>query len=144
MAKVDKLDQQLIRLLEQDARRSSEVLAKKLGVSPATVRRRVRNLTSRGVVRIAAIPDPSKIGLILTAIIAIRVDHDRLQDVLETLSARKELEWVCTTTGRFDMMAMVRFHSTEELSKFVQNELPDIQGIEDTETFICLDVRQGR
>ncbi len=144
MAKVDQLDQKLIRLLQQDARRSSEVLAKKLGVSPATVRRRVRNLTSRGVVRIAAIPDSSKIGLVLTAIIAIRVDHDKLQDVLENLSARKELEWVCTTTGRFDMMAMARFHSTEELSKFVQNELPDIQGIEDTETFICLNLRQGR
>ncbi len=137
---VDSLDGKLIRLLQQDARRSSEVMAKKLGVSPATVRRRVRNLIRKGVVRIAAIPDPEKVGLHLAAIIALKVDHDRLE-VMSTLTARGEVSWACTTTGRFDILAMARFHSTEELTRFLQNELTKIDGIRDSETFVCLETR---
>ncbi len=139
--KVDALDERLIRLLQQDARRSSDVLAKQLDVSPATVRRRVRNLIRKGVVRIAAIPDPEKVGLPLAAIIALNVDHEKLESVMNTLSARREIGWACTTTGRFDILAMARFHSTEELSRFVQNEMTKIEGVRDSETFVCLDTR---
>lgn len=140
--KIDQLDERLIQLLQEDARRSSDVLAKKLDVSPATIRRRVRVLIRLGVIKIAAIPDPAKIGLALAAVVAVRVAHNRLDSVLNALTASKEVDWVCTTTGRFDIMAMGHFHSTDELSKFVQNTLPGIHGIEDTETFICLDLRQ--
>ncbi len=138
---VDSLDEKLIKLLQQDARRSSEVLAKKLGVSPATVRRRLRNLIREGVVRIAAIPDLEKVGLHLAAIIALKVDRDRLEDVMSALTARGEVSWACTTTGRFDILAMARFHSTEEFTRFLQDELTKIDGIRDSETFVCLETR---
>ncbi len=138
---VDAIDENLIRLLQQDAHRSSEVLAKQLDVSPATVRRRVRNLIRKGVVRIAAIPDPEKVGLHLAAIIALKVDHDSLKEVMSALTARGEVSWACTTTGRFDILAMARFHSTEELTRFLQNQLPKIDGIRDSETFVCLETR---
>ncbi len=138
---VDSIDEKLIKLLQQDARRSSEVLAKQLDVSPATVRRRVRNLIRNGVVRIAAIPDPEKVGLHLAVIIALKVDHDRLEEVMSALTARGEVSWACTTTGRFDILAMARFHSTEELTRFLQNELTKIDGIRDSETFVCLETR---
>ena len=140
--KVDTLDEKLIRLLQQDARRSSDALAKRLQVSPATVRRRVRNLIRKGVVRIAAIPDPAKVGLPVAAIIAMKVDRERLRDVMSGVASRPEVGWVCATTGRFDLVAIARFHTTEELSKFLQSELPRMQGIEDSETFLCLDMRQ--
>ena len=120
MAKVDALDERLIKLLQQDARRSSDVLAKQLDVSPATVRRRVRNLIRKGVIRIAAIPDPEKVGLHLAATVALKIGYDRLEEVMSTLTARGEVGWACTTTGRFDILAMARFHSTEELTRFLQ------------------------
>ena len=144
MAKrIDQLDENLIRLLQEDARRSSGVLAERLNVSAATVRRRVRALIRTGTIRIAAIPDPAKVGLALAAIIAVRVEHEGLDGVFKALAAAKEVDWACTTTGRFDILTMARFHSTDELSNFVAHELPDIQGIKDTETFICLDMQRG-
>ncbi len=142
--KVDALDERLIKLLQQDARRSSDVLAKQLDVSPATVRRRVRNMIRKGVVRIAAIPDPEKVGLPLAAIIALNVDHEKLGSVLNTLAAHPDIGWVCTTTGRFDILAMARFHSTEELSRFVQSEMTKVEGVRDSETFVCLDTRYAK
>ncbi len=142
MAKaVDSLDEKLIRLLQQDAHRSSEVLAKQLDVSPATVRRRVSKLVQKGVVRIAAIPDSEKVGLHLAVIIALKVDYDGLKKVMSALPANREVSWACTTTGRFDILAMARFHATEELTRFLQSELTKIDGIRDSETFVCLGTR---
>ena len=140
MVSTDSLDGRLIKLLQKDAGQSSEVLAKQLKVSAATVRRRIRQLIKNKVIRIAAIADPGKVGLPLAVIIAVDVFHDKLDSVMQTLANQPEILWTSTTTGRFDIIALTRFPSTDELSTFLQNEMPRIEGIRDTETFICLNL----
>ena len=49
MVNIDSSDEWLIKILQKDARHSSNVLAKQLKVSPATVRRRVRQLIRHSV-----------------------------------------------------------------------------------------------
>lgn len=139
---IDSLDERLIKLLQKDARRSSDVLAKQLKVSPATVRRRMRRLIQNGTMRIAAIADPAKIGLPLAVMIALHVEHDKLDSVVEQLYKRPEVGWLSSTTGRFDIMALARFPSTEGLSKFIQKEITEIEGIRDSETFVCLNIKK--
>ena len=139
----DWLDESLVQLLEKDAAQSSEALAKQLNVSAVTVRRRVRRLIQSGVLRIVAVVDPNKVGFPLTAVIAFDVAHDKLDSVTQLLASRPEVQWVSTTTGRFDVLVLVRFRSTNELSDFIQRELVDIEGVRDSETFICLDTKKG-
>ena len=141
---MDSLDEKLIELLRHDARPSSETLAKHLKVSPATVRRRIKRLIKKEVIRIVAVADPNKTGIPLAAIITFDVAHDKMESALELLASRPEIKWVCSTTGRFDIISLARFSSTEELAKFVQSELTKIDGLRDSETFICLDVKKGR
>ncbi len=141
--RLDELDRKLITLMQKAARRSGEAMAKQLAVSPATVRRRARDLVRKGIVRIAAIADPQKVGLTLAAVIALKVEHQQLNSVLKAVAASKEIESGCTLTGQFDIMAMARFRSTDELRRFVEHDLRDIPGIKRAETFICLDVRRG-
>jgi len=140
----DSIDEKLIQLLERDARQSSEVLAKQLKVSPATVRRRIKKLIQSGVLRIVALVDPQKVGFPLIAIIAFDIAHEKLESVIQMLADRPEVKYVSTTTGRFDVLIQARFRSTEELSDFVQKELPNVEGIRDSETFVCLQVKKGR
>jgi len=64
MASIDLTDQQLIRLLAEDARQTSEALAKQLGVNPSTVRHGLQKLTKDGVIRIVAHPKPKRIELV--------------------------------------------------------------------------------
>ncbi len=138
------MDERLIKLLQKDARQSSEVIAKQLNVSPATIRRRIRKLIRSGTMRITAIADPVKIGLPLAAIIAFNVEHGKLDSIMRALVDRPEVEWVSTTTGRFDMLVLARFASTEELSRFVEKEMAELKGIKDSETFICLRIESAR
>jgi len=49
-----------------------------------------------------------------------------------------------TTTGRFDAFALVRFSSNERLSSFLRKEITKIEGIKNSETFVCLHMeKQG-
>lgn len=144
MVKVDALDKKLIDLLQEDAGRSSDVIAKRLKVSAATVRRRIRRLVKNNVISIGAIVDPGKVELPLAAIIALDVTSDKLDSVMKALASRPEIIWVSTTTGQFDIISLARFPSTDELSRFVLNEMSKIEGIKDSETFICLHFESKR
>ena len=135
---LDSLDAQLIKLLEEDAQRSSEMLGKRLKVSSATVRRRTKKLIQNGVLHIMAVTDPSKVGLPLAVVIAFDVAHEKLDSITKLLASRPEVRWASTTTGRFDLIIIARFSSTEELANFAQKELPKMEGIRDSETFVCL------
>ncbi len=141
---MDSLDGKLLRLLGQDARQSSDALASKLKVSAATVRRRIRVLLRRDVLRIVGVVDPNKVDLSLAAVIALDVDHEKLEAVVQELASRPEVRWISTTTGRFDIMAIARFHSTDELASFMQKEMAKLEGLRNSETFVCLHVEKGR
>ncbi len=144
MVKIDALNKRLIKLLQDDARRSGDVLARELGVSSATVRRRIRALIKDDVMRIQAVLAPDKVGLPLAVVIAFDVAHDKLESVMEFLADRPEVKWLSSCTGRFDIMAVAWFSSTEELSEFVQKQLVKLEGVRDSETFVCLQVKKPR
>ena len=112
---IDLLDEELIKLLAKNGRESTEVLAKKLKVTPSTIRRRVNHLIKSETIRIVAITDPKKAGYPLAAVIAYDVDHDKLDSAMELLASLPEVTWVSSTTGRFDIISVQRFASTDDL-----------------------------
>ena len=138
----DSTDLRLIRLLQENAHRSSEALAKQLEVSSATVRRRIQTLIQKGIIRIVARADPSKIGYAVRAVCAFDIEHAHLDSVLEALNNRTEVHWLSAVSGRFDAIAVVWATSTDELYKLL-DEMGRIEGIKNMETFICLYVRKN-
>ena len=141
---LDALDEKIINVLKENARQSSEKLAKKLNVSPTTVRRRLKKLSRTGAVRMVALVDPSKAGISLLTIIAFDVAQDGVDAALQLLSEQPEIKWISTTTGRFDIVVEAAFRNTNELSDFLQKKLSGLKGLKDTETFVCLEVKKGR
>lgn len=139
---MDLMDQQLISLLKEDAQQSSNVLAKKLHVSPATVRRRIKKLTQSRVLRIRAVVDYNKLGLPLAALFGFDVAHDKLDATMRALAGLPEVLWLSTTTGRYDIIAFARFASTSELANFLQKEMASIDGVKESETFLCLQINE--
>ena len=144
MAKdVDLLDQELIKLLATDANQSNQVIAGKLKLTPATVRRRKRLLMKKGALRIVGAVNPVKIGYPVAVLVAFDVDGNKLKSAVKLLSNRPEITWLATTTGRYDIMALARLHSTEDLSDFVISVVSSIDGLRGSETFVCLHMERG-
>jgi Lrp/AsnC family transcriptional regulator for asnA, asnC and gidA len=143
--KIDKLDEQIMILLEQNARQSSQVVAKKLNVSSATIRRRLNLLIKSGVLRIIAFKDFEKAGLPVGVIIGLNIDHHLVDSVMEEIRKQPEVHWACTTTGRFNAILCAHFRSNEDFSLFLRKKIAGIKGIKDSETFMCLHVeKQGQ
>lgn len=141
---IDPLDEHLIRLLEKNARQSSETLSKQLNVSAATIRRRLRRLVQSGVMRIAALVDPNKVGFPVTALMAFNIEHANLELYTQLLAEQLESVWVSTTTGRFNLLCLASFRSTDHLADFMLVKWADAKAVKDTEVFVSLQVKKGR
>ncbi|MBN2239512.1 MAG: Lrp/AsnC family transcriptional regulator [Dehalococcoidales bacterium] len=138
MIKTDSIDEQIVRLLGQDGRQTSDQIAKQLNISAATVRRRIKKLVDNDLLHFVGVVDPANFGYTLPAVIAIDVAPNKLEVVLTELEKLKEVEWIAPTVGRYDIIAGLLLRSMDDLSEFLQNTLPHIDGVKDNEVFICL------
>ena len=140
---LDELDAKLISLLQSNGRASNIELARQVGVSEGTIRRRFRNLLKDEVIRVVAIPDPAKIGRGTTALIGLKVDPARVDPVAGDLAKIDEVQYVAITTGAYDIFLWVTLSSPEELSRFLRNRVGTVPGVRRTETFVNLSIRKS-
>ena len=138
------VDYKLLSLIAKDARQNSQELAKQLNISSATVRRKLREFYKKDLLKITGIVDPLKFGFNVSVVIFIDVEADKLEAVIDDLMEQSRIWFISTTTGRFDIILVARFASTDELSDFLINVIGKIPGISNFETSICLDVRKGK
>jgi Lrp/AsnC family leucine-responsive transcriptional regulator len=76
MTNLDELDKRILQTLQVDASLSNQELAERVHASPPTCLRRVNRLRKEGVIaREVAILAPEKLGIGLTAIVEITLDH---------------------------------------------------------------------
>ena len=142
--KIDTLDENILRVLAKNGSTSNRSLAKKLGVSEATIRRRKFGLIESNLLRIVGVVDPVGLGYEVCVIFGLGVEHTRVDEALKTLALYPEISWVLSTTGRFDVIAMARFTSASELYNFLREQVANIKGLKNSETFLCMAIEKGR
>lgn len=135
---MDDLDRKLIQLLQVNGRASNARIARDVGVSEGTVRRRLRRLIQEEIIRVVAVPDPEKMGYKTIALIGIQADPDKIDSVAERLAQLPEAQYVSLTTGSYDLFIWVALPSSEELGKFLRQKVGVTPGIRRTETFVHL------
>jgi DNA-binding Lrp family transcriptional regulator len=140
---IDELDRQIIEQLVKDGRKSSKALAQELHVDSSTIRRRVHRLIRDGVIYIIALPDVSKAGFPVQAIVGLNVDNMELDNNLKILHGIPECMFVSVTTGRFNIIIILWCRSTAEINKLIQKLLFKMKGVKGYETFICMNVAKA-
>ena len=135
---MDVIDKQLVQLLEKDASQNSKILAAQLDVSAATVRRRIAKLVKNDVIRFVAVVDPEKAGFPFAAVLTLDIELAHLDSAVQYLDSRPEVRWLCTSTGRFNVVAVIQFASPSELANFTKKELAIVKGVKHIETSIIL------
>ena len=139
---MDELDVKISALLKEDGRASNASIAREVGVSEGTVRRRLKRLIQGGVVRVVATLDPGKMGYASEALIGVQVDPDKVDEVADDLAQLEEINWVSITTGAFDIVTWVTLASSEALGIFLRTKVGIIPGVKRTETFVTLAVKK--
>ena len=136
----NKNDLKLIAEMQKDGFASYSDLAAKLGVTPKTVARRVDGLIRSRVITIRAQPNPYRLGLSASAVIAIKADPAKIERVCDHLCEHFCVNLVQTVFGRFDIMAIVYFRSWELLHNFMNEKLYAIDGVTQTEFYFVKEV----
>ena len=137
---LDELDRRVIKILQADGRRPNTDIARELHVSETTIRKRVSQLVSRGLINIVAVPTPRALGMNLSAIIGISVTLPRLREISEDLKRQKEVRYVGVSTGRYDIIVEAFFFDQQHFLDFISSKLSRMDGITGLETSMILDV----
>jgi Lrp/AsnC family transcriptional regulator for asnA, asnC and gidA len=128
-------DRAIIRLLQRNARISYAELSRATGIPESTVRRRMERLQQRGVIEFAMLAEPSKLGYELRAMVGLRVDLPKLQEIADTLRGMNEVTFASLVTGGYDIMLQIVVRSQEALVTFLQ-QIAAIPGVRSAETFV--------
>jgi len=136
--KIDSIDASIIELLQRDGRLSNTDIARELDVSEATVRGRIKRLIDDEVIQIVAVSNPLRLGFEITGDLYITVDMKKMDNVIAKLKNFKELWYIVTTTGRFNLNAEFVVKDLESLNDLVYNKLSHIDGILQIETSIIM------
>ncbi len=135
---IDRLDLKIIRSLSVNSRKPYKTIAKELDVSDATVRKRMNKMLEEGVIKqFNVILDYHKLGRIIKAFIGLRINPQRLKDIVDHLKDNPDVQVLYRTTGNVDLFVEVIFRDMDELNRFLESEL-SMEGITGTEVGVVI------
>lgn len=140
---LDEVDLAVVAQLQLDGRRSFRSIARKLDVSEATVRLRVRRLQDSGVLRILGFADPHRLGWAVAAVILLRVEPRHHRDVVTTSVEWPEVMYVVSCAGSFDLYLHVVCKQREQLYDILTRRLSGLEGISEIDTLTEMQVHKA-
>jgi Lrp/AsnC family transcriptional regulator for asnA, asnC and gidA len=136
--RLDQIDCQMIELLQKDGRISNIDLAKKIGISEATVRTRLSRLIEEKYIQIVAVSNPMKLGFNIVGNIRIHVEIKKMEKIIKELKKMKPLWFIVQTTGGTGIDTEFVVKSLDELNELIFEKINKIDGILRTETSLFL------
>jgi DNA-binding Lrp family transcriptional regulator len=140
---IDDTDRALIALLSDNARLPVADLARRLGVARTTVQARIDRLVEKGAIAGFTVRRGANFRAPLRATVLISVEPRATPAVLSRLKSLPEVETVHTTSGRFDMIAILSTDDTETLDRTL-DLIGEAKGVRSSESLIHLSTRLDR
>ena len=136
------MDRQLLALLQADARVTSAELARKLGISPPGLQKRLKKLEQHGVIRqYVALLDREALGLDLLCVVNVSLAHHRSdlrERFREAMRRMPEVLECYFLTGEVDYVVKVVVANHTALEKFLFEKLMSIEGVDRVRTSIVV------
>jgi Lrp/AsnC family transcriptional regulator for asnA, asnC and gidA len=135
----ERLNSEIIQMLEVDGRMPFSEIAQKLSVSEGTVRNRVNAMKDAGLLRIVAIADPSASEYKADAMVGLKVAPGVTpQAVADRLCAVSSVVYILWVTGRFDLMVELVCDEPDDLAAFLEDHIHGVEDIVDSEVMLGL------
>ena len=133
---IDSLDDQIIRILQSNSRKSFVEIAEEIKLSESAVRRRVKNLIDSGIIKRFTIE--LEAGKKTSAITLISVSSTADTSVVSSnLMKLNGVEIIYEITGQYDIAVIIVAPTIAEINEYI-DEVRKIEGVSDTNTVIIL------
>lgn len=137
---MDEVDSELLRLLQQDARRSNRELAAALHVAESTCLERTRSLFRRGIISgVHAHVDLKKLNRAVEAMVAVRLrppDRAVIESFHSFVLELEETVEVFVTSGTDDFLIHIAVKDNDHLNDFILDRLTQRREIVDVRTSV--------
>jgi len=139
MLKIDEVDQQILKVLEEEGRISYRQLGQKLGIEESTARKRVVRLMEKGVIeRFTIDVNESTLGRTITAFITVYPSLKHADEIIRRVVNLDEVIESYNLSGRCGVFLKATFGDMKALNAFIA-KIRSIQGIVGIHTCISLE-----
>lgn len=120
---LDDIDEEILRILRVDGRRSLASIGESVGLSVSAVKRRVDRLCEDGViVNFTAVVDRRKLGRALEAFVELRVGgNTSLEEIERIVSGMSDVRGLFITAGDPDAVVWLQVNNIEDLRKSIDS-----------------------
>jgi len=138
---LDPTDQQILAIIQENARTNNAEIARQVGMAPSAVLERVRKLEKRGVIQgYRARLNPSSLGFHLLAYIYVKTDESMSEmSTGEALSTIPEVQEVHHVAGEDCYLVKVRTESPESLGRLLRDAIGRVPTVLSTRSTIVLE-----
>lgn len=138
---MDDKDRRMLEILQEDARTPQAEIARRVGLSAASVNERIRKLEREGVIRAwVTLLDDQKVGNDITAFVEVFVEHPRHEREFVTLMRELDEVQECHyVAGEFSCLLKVKVPDRTSLRALVLDRLNALEGVRQTRTLIVLE-----
>lgn len=140
---LDATDQRILEILQKEGRLSNQELADRVALSPAPCLRRVRALEKAGVIRqYAALLDPRKVGLGMTAVITVKLEKRGNMPAAEFAKAVRnwpEVVACYSMTGETDYLLWAFVEDLDHYTRFLTGRILKLPSVVDVKSNIVLE-----
>ena len=140
---LDKIDRNILRLLQQNARMPHTELARKVGLSTTPCKERVRRLERDGVIqRYQAVLNPAALDRGLVVFVQIRLNRTS-QDIFEGFTARAvdlpEIQECYLVSGNFDYLLKARVADMNAYRTLLGETLLTLPGVLESTSYVVME-----
>ena len=140
---LDKIDRNILRLLQQNARMPHTELARKVGLSTTPCKERVRRLERDGVIqRYQAVLNPAALDRGLVVFVQIRLNRTS-QDIFEEFTARAvdlpEIQECYLVSGNFDYLLKARVADMNAYRTLLGETLLTLPGVLESTSYVVME-----
>jgi Lrp/AsnC family transcriptional regulator, leucine-responsive regulatory protein len=139
---LDKIDLQILRILQENGRITNLQLSGEIGLSPAPTLERVRKLENAGYIKsYHALVDEELLGLGIKTFIQVQLDfhkNNTIQTFMEELKHIKEVTECHHVTGECDFLLKVYVKDIKSYERLIMDKISRISVIKTFQTMMIL------
>jgi DNA-binding Lrp family transcriptional regulator len=142
---LDDVDRRILAELTRDGRMSVTAVAENVHISRAHAYSRISRLQDEGVLtKFTAVIDPIRAGLRASAYVTLKLRQHAWRELRDQLSAIPEVHHIALVGGNFDVILLVRAEDNVGLRRVIFDQLQNMPGVLDTQTFLIFEDLDNR
>ena len=138
-ANLDRKDVEVLKMLRKDSRTPMGIVGEKLGISKATVSRRVAGMEEDGMITKYSLDiDIASLG-IMKSLVAMQIVGSPASIIIEQLRGYDEIGHIYKTFGDHNLVCEVYTHNVDELYEMIQTKMLKMPSVRNVEVDILLE-----